>query len=199
MKKIILLLTAHVLFLLAGSVSAPQHQQLQYAITNGGKTVGYLRLLCQEKGALQFISMHGQVAITTLLTIQVNAKEEALFEEGVLQWSTTRREVNGKEKADKSTRLVDPGYELQSGTDKKKLDSARIKSTIMSMYLNEPADGDYVYSDNHQCFLKVEATATHQYKITMPEGGYNLYTFENGVCTRVDVHHTLYRLSFILI
>lgn len=199
MKKLTSAIALLALMILSSSFTPPVQLQQQYAIIHNGKNVGYLRLLSQEKDALQFVSMHGQVLIKSLIAINVHSKEEALFEHGILQWSTTEREVNGKNKTAKSTRLAAPGYELQDGSTKKKLDSTHITSTIMGLYVNEPIDGAFVYSDNHQCFLKVKLTAPHQYRINMPEGGYNEYQYKNGVCTQVEVHHTLYRLTFSLL
>ena len=60
------------------------------------------------------------------------------------------------------------------------------------LYFQEPFNKQIVYSDNFQQFLTIEQVDLHRYKIVLPDGNYNYYTFTDGLCSTVELHHSFY-------
>jgi hypothetical protein len=69
----------------------------------------------------------------------------------------------------------------------------------MLLYTKEPLNINQVYSDNFQCFLPIKKDAEHQYRVNLPDGNYNEYHFENGICKLVVVNHSLYTIRMELV
>jgi hypothetical protein len=55
-----------------------------------------------------------------------------------------------------------------------------------------------VYSDNYQKLLDLKKVDEHKYRLTLPDGNYNYYTYRDGVCCKVDVERTFFTLQFVL-
>lgn len=68
----------------------------------------------------------------------------------------------------------------------------------MLLYCREPDDQAQVYSDNFQQFLQVKQVSPHVYRIDLPDGNYNFYSYTNGICSKVDIHHSLYTIQIQL-
>ncbi|MEO7211812.1 DUF6134 family protein [Mucilaginibacter sp.] len=192
--------TAAVLMLLL-ALSAPtfaQEQTTKYNVLHSGKVVGHLDLYQKRSGENLYLRMISEVKMRFIFSIRVNCNEESSFQNGRLVSSHVLRNVNGKEKANRQTTAIGNAYQTlaegKSGSVKQK----DISANLMLLYTHEPADNAQVYSDNFQQFLKVKQTGSHVYRIDLPDGSYNYYTYANGICSKVDIHHSLYTIQIQL-
>ena len=46
--------------------------------------------------------------------------------------------------------------------------------------------------------LAIKTISNHTYQIDLPEGGSNIYYYENGVCRKVDIRGALFNAQMIL-
>jgi hypothetical protein len=189
---------ATILLLLMTSPLLALETTTRYNVLHGGKIVGHLDFYQKSNGDDVYLKMISEVKIKFIFSINVNCNEESVFQHGRLVSSHVLRSVNGKEKANRQTKAVGIGYQTIAEGNIGKVNQKDISSNLMLLYCHEPADNAQVYSDNFQQFLKVRQTGSHVYRIDLPDGNYNYYSYTNGVCSKVDIHHSLYTIQIQL-
>lgn len=179
-------------------VASPTALKYLYNIIYKGKKIGQLSLLQQKNQNHQFISIHTKASIKRIFTVDVTSRDEAMFDRGVMVWSSTYREVNGKEHENKKTTLNNSAYELLDGSARSTFNGV-ITGNMINLYVKEPASDKQVYSDSHQQFVDIRKTASHTYAISLPDGNTNTYEYTNNVCSKVKINTQFYDISFELV
>lgn len=169
-----------------------------YEIKHKGKIVGRMQFKQYAEGDKLVLKISSEVKTKVLIDIEVQSTDYACFRQGRLLYSSVSRRVNGKEKESKVTRLSQNGYELLSDSKTEKLETP-ITYNMMMLYYQEPLDIRRVYSDNFQQWINLKKTAPHTYRADLPGSNYNDYYYRNGVCYRVDIHHSFYSIQMDLI
>jgi hypothetical protein len=169
-----------------------------YNIKRNGEIIGKLSFVQNIEGENVYLKITSQVSTRFVFKIDVQTEDLAHFKNGKLISSDVSRLVNGKAKDRKKTNLQNDGYELQSGSKFNSLNQF-IGYNMMLLYTKEPLNINQVYSDNFQCFLPIKKSAEHLYRVNLPDGNYNEYHFENGVCKLVVVNHSLYTIRMELV
>ncbi|HWB25875.1 MAG TPA: DUF6134 family protein [Chitinophagaceae bacterium] len=169
-----------------------------YKVIYRNDSVGCMQLSLKSSGDTLDMKMISRVTIKFILSVQVTGREEAKFENGRLIYSKTYREVNGSEKVNNETRAEGNIYKTSAGGTHGYIQQQRINYNFLMLYLHEPLGITSVYSDNFQKFLTIKKIAEHTYKIDLPDGNYNYYFFRNGICSKVEVHHSLYTITMLL-
>ena len=187
------------LFLIISASLAAQEQTLRYAINRHGKTVGELRIKQVKTGNTVTYSVESEVKVSFVLSFTVKAKEQSVYEGGVLQSSSLYRTVNGKEKTNKQIKNNGKGLTVTDDGEEQELKNYLVKYSMHCLYLNEPLTYTNVFSDNYKQFIPIEKTAERQYKVKFPDGNSNEYHYENGVCKKVVVKSSLFDAEFVLI
>ena len=178
--------------------ASAQEQTVKYNVLHSGKVIGHLDLYQKRSGDNLYLKMISEVKMRFIFSIKVDCNEESTFENGRLTSSHVLRNVNGKEKANRQTTSTGNSYQTQAEGKNGTLSQKDINANLMLLYTREPADNAQVYSDNFQQFLKVKQTGSHIYRIDLPDGNYNYYSYTNGVCSKVDIHHSLYTIQIEL-
>jgi len=88
---------------------------------------------------------------------------------------------------------------MYSGNAKIKQFKEAITYNMMMLYLKEPGDIKTVYSDNFHQFIKINKTGAHLYRLTLPDGNYNDYYFQGGICSEVSLYRSLYTIKMTLV
>lgn len=176
-------------------------QNMQYAVLKGGDTIGILNYSRNITANIILYKAESIVKVRFIFSVSVNSKEEACFKDGVLQYSSVFRKVNGTVKTNFYTKLNGNTYTIE---DKKEdeveaFNNYPITGSFLSMYYNEPANNNVVYSDTYKKLITISKLEDHKYKVTMPDGNYNYYYYQNGICNRVEIVHSFYTLTFCLI
>lgn len=181
-------------FLLFAFLLSAQVQKTEYKITFRGDSVGNMQFYKSVEGSNLYLRAVSNVHIRFFVKVDVQLEEISNFQNGRLMYSSVSRIVNGKEKSAKQTKAAGNIYQATSfgkpvaGTDK------RIDYNLNMLYCKEPFDKQVIYSDNFQQFLHVEQVAPHRYKIVLPDGNYDYYTFRNGICEVAEIHHPFYTI-----
>ncbi|MCO5946015.1 DUF6134 family protein [Mucilaginibacter flavidus] len=191
-------LSVTILFVALSGLAFGQEQTLNYNVLHSGHTVGHMKLQQRKDGGDTFLNVASDVKMKFIFSIQVCIREDAHYSNGKLLSSHVSRMVNGSQKADKSTKANGESYQLTDGSKVSSINQKQINNNLTLMYLQEPVGLSQIYSDNFQQFVKVEQTGSHTYRINLPDGNYNFYTYANGVCSRVDIHHSLYTIQIQL-
>ena len=194
-RKFILLF---VLLVLAGVIAFSQTNHLRYNIKRKGDQVGSISFFQQFAGSKKIFRTESIVKTRILFLFTAIGREESVYENGVLQASSVYHKLNGNEKVNKKTTLVGTNYLVHGGKRPETLTNYPISYNMICLFAIEPAVISKVYSDKFQRLLDIQKVKDHHYRIRFPDGNYNEYFYKEGHCTRVEVHHSLYRSSFEL-
>ncbi len=190
-KKVSLLIIS---FLFFSFILNAQLQKTEYKITFRGDSVGNMQFYKTETGNNIYLKAVSNVQIRFFIKINVQLEEISNFQSGRLMYSSVSRIVNGKEKSAKQTKAAGDIYKATSfGKPVPSIDKL-IDYNLNMLYCKEPFDKQVIYSDNFQQFLNVEQVAPHRYKIVLPDGNYNYYTFRDGICQVAEIHNLLYTI-----
>lgn len=193
-KKVVAVLT---LLFVTISLYA-QNLSLEYAIIKQNKKVGTLSFSrISNKDGVTF-KVESNVLTNMVVPVKVETQEMAHYKNGILQYSSIYRKVNDKQKVNKQLRLKKNSYILTQGSKETSLDIYPIRNSMVGIFCQEPLHISTIYSDNYQQLISIQKTNEHQYKTLLPNGNYNYYYFKNGICYKVEVHHSLYSLQFVL-
>lgn len=193
-KPVLLVLLFIVISLLAFS----QNKKLEYQVKRKGDVVGNIVFTQYSSGNKTTMKMQTEIKTRFIFLFTAKALEETIYENGIMIWSFIHRKLNGNEKANKKTEASGSSYIVSSGDDKQVMKNYPIRYNMLSLYVYEPINFSMVYSDNFQAFLIIQKIAPHHYKIKLPDGNYNEYFYNNGVCTKVEVNHSLYSATIEL-
>ncbi len=179
-------------------LSRSQYLQLKYKIVQGGDDIGWLRLERIVNGDTSTLLLASELKKRIFFEITVSAKESSVYKSGKLIFSSQFRKTNGDTKLNKQTRLVEDKYVVLEDGEKQNLAFPFIGTNLLSLYFQEPVGINTVYSDNHECFIKVTKTDDGGYKVKFPDGNSNCYYYINGICTKIVISHTFYTAEIIL-
>ena len=169
-----------------------------YIVNYKGEDIGTLKLLETISGDSVHYKMTSDIKTKFIFTIHVKSFEESMFKNGRLVYSVVNRTVNGNEKVKRQTLAGANNYTLSNDGKSIILNNSRIGYNLMQMYCIEPVNTTKVYSDNYQQFLPITKIRPHTYKVLLPDGNYNYYSYTNGVCTKVEVFNTMYKMEMRL-
>jgi len=184
-----------VLFFLFTINSQAQEKTVNYNVLRNGTVIGQMQFSQKTNNDDVFLKISSEVKTRLIFGIDIKTEEGSHFKNGKLISSYVKRQVNGKEKANKSTQLIDSGYKTLAENKKGQIKQNYIDYNLMLLYSKEPVGENQVYSDSFQQFLVIKKTNTHSYRIVLPDGNYNDYHFLNGVCQKVELHHSLFTIN----
>ncbi|MGZ3872275.1 MAG: DUF6134 family protein [Mucilaginibacter sp.] len=187
------------LLIVISTLAFAQEQTLNYNVLHKGSTVGHMKLQQSRDGDDIFLKIASDVKMRFIFSVCVNIEEDAHYRNGKLLSSHVLRTVNGKQKANKSTRVSGEHYQLTDDGKISTINQKSISNNLSMMYLREPVGLSQIYSDNFQQFVAVKQMVGHTYRINLPDGNYNDYTYTNGICSKVDIHHSLYTIQIQLV
>lgn len=190
---------ASLIVLLAMAISSnAQEKKLEYNIKRNGDIVGTIHFIQSVAGNRTVLTMESEVNTRFIFNFKAKAKEEAIYDNGIMTWSSIFRKLNGNVKADKKTKAVGNAYTIYKGNKTETLQNYPIRYNMLSVYVTEPIAISKVYSDNFQQQIDIQKIAAHHYKIKFPDGTYNEYYYADGVCSKVEIHHSMYRATIEL-
>jgi uncharacterized protein DUF6134 len=169
-----------------------------YSVRYKGEDIGIVRLTQSTNGKTLNYKMTSDIRTRFLFRISVKSVEESTFENGRLVYSMVNRTVNGNEKARRLTKAGDKVYNITAEGKSAVLKNEAIGYNLMRLYCVEPLNITRVYSDNYQQFLAITIIRPHTYKVELPDGNYNHYTYTNGICSKVEIFNPLYNMELIL-
>ena len=176
-----------------------QTKELNYMIMRGTDIVGGIHFSETNNSGMKQLEMESQVKGRILfISYSGSAKEEAVYQNGVLYQSSIYRKMNGKEKANKQHQAMNNQYVIRSGANSETSPIYPITYNMLSLYSTEPVNIDKVYSDNFQRFVDIKKLQDHKYKISLPDGNINYYYYHDGELVLVEAHSTWYSVMIVL-
>lgn len=173
-------------------------QELNFNIIRSSDTVGKLVIRKTTlKNGVKYQAT-SQASTRFVMEVLVNTFEESVFENGKLVYSFLKRNINHKETTCKETRFENQEYHLYAGGVQSPTPIREaIQFNVISLYFSEPLSLKKIYSDAYQQWVLLEKISKGHYKLLMPDKDYNEYFYQNGICTRVVLHHKFYKAEFL--
>lgn len=188
-----------ILLVVFATSAIAQTKSLNYMIMRGTDIVGGIHYTETNNSGMKQMEMESEVKGRILfIRYSGSAKEEAIYQNGVLSRSSIYRKLNGKEKANKQHLALNNRYLIRSGESSETIGIYPITYNMLSLYSSEPVNIDKVYSDNFQRFVDIIKLDSHKYKINLPDGNTNYYYYQNGELMLVEVHSTWYTVTIVL-
>ncbi len=184
------------LICVSSTANAQEHASL-YNILHNGELKGMLVVYQKVNGGHVHIKIESEVETRFLFMIIVKSVEEAIFEDGILVYSYLYRKVNGQEKVNQKLQYSGGSYKMTTSEDATELPVYPIRYSVLSLYCKEPVNIGRVYSDNFRQYVEIKRVANNKYRLILPNGNSNYYSYRDGVCVGVEVDQ-LYNLEFRL-
>ncbi|HYC39794.1 MAG TPA: DUF6134 family protein [Chitinophagaceae bacterium] len=188
-----------VLFLLLGIATSAQTRRHKYEISRGDRVIGTMLFSETKSGGVTRLNLVSEVNTGFILPITGEGKEEAVYQNGLLVKSAIMRRQNGKEKMNKHMTIDSGRYLVRSGESQTIHTCYPISYNMLALYAKEPVTVSEVFSDRFGRMIPIRRAGQHRYKIELPDGSYNYYSYVNGVLEKVEVHQRLYTATIQII
>ena len=184
--------------LLLNLATAFAQQERVYDVIRKDDKVGTLKATFNNTPLGQFYYIESKVKVWVVINIKINYNQSNLFKDGLLQQAAMIRTVNGSTKVSNNILRNASGYVCMRMDGDTVMLKEEIRHTIAKLYFIEPININRVYSENFLSFLAIRSTGPHTYELTLADGKKNYYTYENGLCTKVQAetdHGTVYLVA----
>lgn len=172
-------------------------QTLHYDVIRSGDSMGNTVVSRLVSGNEVIYHLNTQTEFRVLFSFEVEYDLKETFQGGVLQRGKGFNALNGTVQKETEMRKKDEYYELIIDGIRTEINEASIVESVSEIYFEEPFNGKKVFSAYFGRFLNFEKTGAHMYSLTSPDGT-NVYTYENGICTRVFVTRDFASFEFVL-
>jgi hypothetical protein len=191
-----------VAYLLAGLIVVKslkaQDEQLNYSVYRNDAKVGALQVQCHLSPGKVHYKLESTVKTRFIILFNASAKEESIFENGRMVFSSIYRKVNGHEKVNRKTELHNNLYMVSDFSSVQTKKSFVVPLNTHGLYFREPSGYGTVYSENFQRLLPVIQKGDHAYELDLPDGSVNTYYYRDGICFQIEVHSPLFNAKILL-
>ena len=178
--------------------SLAQERKLVYDVIRNGKVIGEINFIEMTQGPRKFLSMNSNVETTVIIPITDHTAETAGFDKGIMVYSSFYQKQTGSQEVKKTMTVAGKKYKVIVNGESKLVNLPPIRYNTLMLYTTEPAKISKVYSGNFQTMVDIKKVAENKYRLLLPDGKYNEYTYRNGVCVMVDVVRSMGSVQFVL-
>ncbi len=179
-------------------VTTAQERKLFYDVVRNGKIIGKINFVELVQGNKKFISMTSDVKTRYIFAFSDNTSETAAYEDGIMIYSSFYQKQTGSGVTNKSTIASGKAYKLSDDGVSTISTISPIRYNMLLLYTDIPETITKVYSANFQKMLDIKKIEANKYRLTLPDGKHNYYTYKNGICTVVEIVRSLFTLQFVL-
>lgn len=163
-----------------------------------GKVIGKINFVELINGQKKFLSMTSDVKTRFILAFSDDTAETAAYDNGVMMYSSFYQKQTGSGTVNKTTIADGRNYKLTDDGVTTVATMEPIRYNMLLLYTTIPEGIGKVYSANSQKYLEIKKIAENKYRLTLPDGKFNYYTYKNGLCTKVEIVRKLFTLLFVL-
>ena len=175
-----------------------QESTFEYEVFRNNKIIGHTVVNGIKSSGKVTYRVSSEIRLTIIKEFIFRSFEETVFEKGVMTFSSVQRTLNGQKKSDRTTRLINQVYQVVNEEENKRFHSVLVMHCTNSLYLNEPVNQGQIYSEHYQQWLNISPVNAHSYKLTLPDGNYTFYHYQNGICNKIEIYQTFYNASLKL-
>lgn len=189
--------TSFLLIIILLTYSSVFGQMLHYDVIRNGESMGTTDVLRKKVGndILYHLNTKTEFRVVFLFKVEYDLKET--FRDGYLIGGTSFNTLNSGVQKQTAMKQANDGYELVIDGIKTHVREDKIQESVAEIYFEEPYDGKAVYSAYFGRYLYFEQVSNHKYQLISPDGT-NIYTYENGIVTEVNISRDFANFSQIL-
>lgn len=171
--------------------------EARFRVERNGDRIGFLSISCKRDGERVTYSLTSDVSVEFLFDIDIEERIVDVFESGSLFSSSHKRFVNGVLKSEHSVHREPEGYRAMDRHDDLNVLEGDITCTVLSIYFQEPEDGERAYSHNYRRMLRLESSGAHRYVVELPNGLTTRYSYREGLLQEVESGNYLGTVRFV--
>jgi len=192
MKKLLFL------FLLISIRLCAQTQQLNYDILMKDERIGSMKVIkITQKEHISY-TIESTITVNKIVSMLVEYKSTAEFHRGKLIKSSNKQIINGKVQNDTRTTWDGNQYQIYTLTGCSKLKEKSIDYDVCMMYFDEPNARKKIYSDSYGKWVNIKSFENHQYDLLLPDSKRSTYTYNYGICSRVETEQMFSKITLLL-
>lgn len=191
----------YILFLAGFYFSNPsvaQERKLVYDVIRNGKVIGEINFVEMSQGQKKFLSMNSDVETTVIIPIKDHTVETAGFDKGTMVYSSFYQKQTGSEVVNKTITISGKKYKATEKGETKLISLPPVHYNTLMLYTHVPAGINKVFSGNLQKMVEIKKTGENKYRLLLPDGKYNDYTYANGICSKVEIVRSMGNVQFVL-
>lgn len=171
-------------------------QKHRFSIKWGKDSIGELTALRIKKGHSETIKISSDSKFTVLLMDQEMTTDcISVFRHDSLNTNTSES-VRNDDKEKVSTSFLNGSYFCLKEDKCFKL-KERVKFTVSKLYFYEPKNILSIYSERHLTFCKISRVSEGRYKLELPNGNENFYSYQNGQLVEMYSKRMGFVLKFV--
>jgi hypothetical protein len=155
-----------IFLLLITSLASGQVHKRHYKITSDEKDVGYLTATKRQDGNVTKFEISSDVTIRVLFKVQMTNKILAVFEDGVLQYSTAVLYVNGSIYSDTRIKKGNGYYSIEKDGRESKIHTNEIRSSSAKLYFHEPIGEEISLSETEGELKELDIQGVQKYALS---------------------------------
>ncbi len=175
-----------------------QERRLIYDVLRNGNKIGEIILYELIKNQQKFLSFNSEVKTSFIFSFYDHTQETSTFENEVMMHASFCQKQTGSGKTNSLLEAEGNGYRYFENGNSKLIGRFPIYYSTLLLYVKPPLNIDRVYSQKFQNFLSVKKIKENQYRLMLPDGKYNDYTYTDGTCNRVTIVRSLFDIEFVL-
>ncbi|MCZ4409954.1 hypothetical protein O3Q51_14125 [Cryomorphaceae bacterium 1068] len=153
------------LLLIVGLANGQVYKR-HYKITSDKKDVGYLTATKRHDGNVTKFEISSDVTIRVLFKVQMTNKILAVFEDGVLQYSTAILYVNGSIYSDTRIKKGNGFYTIEKDGRESKIYAGEIRSSSAKLYFHEPIGEEISLSETEGEIKELDIQGVQKYALS---------------------------------
>lgn len=179
----------------ANDASAQQHS---YIINLRGDKIGEISATkTVENGKTSYLVISDVTFKVLWKSYNRKTEHNLLIENDRIKKSYSGIYMNKTKEDSASMEYLDNGYKCFKFPDKHfNMENADISYFSAKMYFEEPTNIKSVFSERFLEYCPIEPLGDHKYKLSLPNGKENIYTYADGKLVEVYVDRTWFSLKF---
>ena len=174
-----------------------KEERIAFEIINKDKPVGYIIVEKIINSDITTYIIKSEVETRFVIKFTAKGKEESVYRNDTLIYSSIYRKLNKKVKINQSIKLVDGMYSSTKGKHKSNLNIGVINCNLVMLFFKEPQNVDKVYCDKLKKNLKILKIKTGVYKVNFPNKSYTIYHYNKGLLSHIEAVGSFYNVRMI--
>ncbi len=185
-------------FILCSLSHSNYGQELTYTINLRGGKIGEVNATRKVQSGKEIYEVISDVTFKVLWKSYNRVTENYLtFENGQIQSSLAAVYMNKTKEDSAAMHLINDKYSCYLFPDKKyEIENAKIDFFAAKLYFEEPINVKSVFTERFLEYSPLTHLGNNQYKLSLPNGKENIYTYKNGILVEVLIDRTWFVLKF---
>jgi hypothetical protein len=183
---------------LSKTISFAQERKLNYDVIRNGSVIGNIIFTELNSGQKKFLSFVSSIKTSFIFSFCDQTTETSLFENEILVHASLNQKQTGSGRTSTTVETSGNAYKVIDGNTSKIIYINPIYYNTLLLYLKPPENINKVYSQKFQKLLEIKKVAENKFMLILPDGTHNYYTYNSGLCDRVDIERSFFTVHFVL-